>query len=257
MQWYHETKKEWLDARRNCLTATDVKDLLPVTKTGRKRVVDDESYIKVLARKLAPVSDDDVKSNGAAARGHVLEQFAISMFNANVEGANLQHWDDVVVTREPHEPYRLAFSPDALDARQPEGEYTVDATPEMTHLGEVKSYYPERHLLCGYTAKENLEERWQVAVAMAVADSIEKATIIFYNPSMEPKMYVVEYSREDLKDEIETVIQVEKDWLEFVDQFEKKQCNKSFDVGLDEKEIVDVIVEVEELNPDGHKSVVL
>ena len=43
-KWFHKCSLDWLRARQNYLTATDVKELLPVTKTGRKRTITDENY---------------------------------------------------------------------------------------------------------------------------------------------------------------------------------------------------------------------
>ena len=258
MQWFHRSSSEWLDARRNCLTATDIKEILPVTKTGRKRTVDTENYLKILAKKLAPVSEDDCFSTGAAARGHVLEPWAIETFNNNSIDLKFFHWDDVIVTRENHEPLRLAFSPDAINIKQEKSMGVItEVSPEMKHLAEVKSYYPERHLVCGYTDKMELEERWQVATAMTVCETIEDATIIFYNPSMDSKMFTVTYTREDLEEEMKLIVEAEKNWLDFVENFYGTPANGLITEGIDESDIIASIIELEDLNPEGFKSVVL
>ena len=64
MKWEHTCDIDWMRARRACLTATDIKELLPVSKTGRPRKVTDENYIKVYARKLEEYNTDDCKSVG-------------------------------------------------------------------------------------------------------------------------------------------------------------------------------------------------
>ena len=219
MKWEHKCSLEWMTARQNCLTASDVKELLPYTATGRPRKIGNEQYIKVLARKKAQLSDDDTLSLGAAARGHILEPEAIKFYNEERDPAvypMLYHWDDLVVSR--YKRYELGFSPDAMDIRPPFalGPRINFDNIEPHTIGEIKCYSPERHLLCGTTTPMKLEERWQVAVAMAVCPSVEYGILLFYNPSMEKQMFCVSYSRYDLKDEIEKVREVEeawKDWL--------------------------------------------
>ena len=263
-KWFHKVDLDWLKARQKCLTATDVMDLIPFTKTGRKRTITDEHYMKVLARKLANLTEDDCVSTGAAARGHILEPYAIDRYNEEDFGGNefLWHWDDLIVTRSVHQPFALSFSPDAmsLDPNSPlllkdsvyQGiGFDVDA------IGEVKCYSPERHMLCGYTEKEDLEERWQVATAMAVLDSIKTAYLLFYNPSMQNQLYIVDYDRSDLYDEIDTILQVEKDWLSWVGNFGKHNYHYLVKgKASEEQSIIDAIIKAEELNPEGERSVV-
>ena len=222
-KWKHKTDLGWMMARQECLTATDIKDLLPVTKTGRKRTVTDDAYIGVLAHKLCVLTEDDCMSYGLAARGHILEPYAVDLYNTLAMGKEdkLHHWDDATIVRKPFIKYSLGFSPDALDIPQPPnvGGYLL-SIDNVKHIGEVKSYSSSKHLVCANTPKDDLEERWQVATAMAVCPSIEQADLLFYNPSM-PKdmMYVVEYSRSDLVDEIDTVLEVEDNWLTFLDNY--------------------------------------
>jgi hypothetical protein len=250
-------------ARQSCLTATDVKDLLPITKTGRKRTVTDDVYIGVLAKKLQVLTNEDCESTGAAARGHILEPYAIKMYNEETSfppGSSkfLYHWDDIVVTRQSFKKFSLGFSPDALDAEPPKGRNMLAANG-FECVGEVKSYYPTKHLVCANTPADQLEERWQIAVAMAVCETIEEGRLLFYNPSMPNDMlYVVEYNRADLADEIDIVLDVEDKWLTFVDNYNMSggPVNDVYVDGLYEQEIIRDIMRREELNPEGEKSVI-
>lgn len=262
MKWMHKCNLGWIKARQSCLTASDIIELIPVTKTGRKRTITDETYLKVYARKLVTLTEDDCVSTGAAARGHVLEPYAINLYN-NVYATDttLHHWDDVVVTRRPHEHLGLAFSPDAMDVPIPElnlGIPFVSANDDMKIIGEVKCYDPKHHMICGYTNKADLEERWQVATAMAVSNSIEQANIIFYNPSMDNQMYIAEYNRDDLAKEIEMILDVEQNWLSWLKDFDK--LDKHYLIkgtGWAEQDIIRDIIKKEELNPEGERSVIL
>ena len=124
-------------------------------------------------------------------------------------------------------------------------------------IGEVKSYSPERHMIAGYTPKDELEERWQIATAMAVCESIEEAYLLFYNPSMRNQLYIVDYDRADLADEIETVLEVEKKWLAWIANLGKLDKHYLVTGRVDEEEdIIRGIMKREELNPEGEKSVI-
>ena len=256
MKWFHECDIEWMKARRGFLTATDIKELLPITKTGRKRVVDNESYFKILARKKANITQDDCISTGAAARGHILEPYAIKFFNEHYGSSTpLIHWDDVIIGRRP-DYLSLAFSPDAMDIPMVDNERPVSFTTKMKIIGEVKSYSNEKHFICGNTPKEYLEERWQIATAMAVAENIEQAYLIFFNPSVKPEMFFVQYDRDDLKEEIKIVLRIEQDFSDWYLSSRSVPIN-NYIVGNDthEIEIINKIMKDEEFNPENKRSV--
>jgi len=257
VKWNHKCDLGWLKARQACLTATDIKELLPVTKTGRARTVNDESYYKVLARKKVLLTEDDCISTGAMARGHILEPYAIDMFNERYAKKQLlNHWDDMVVVRKDHLllDLGLGFSPDALDIQIPTRSNTVSSNTvygaEPKVLGEVKSYSAERHFICGHTAKEKLEERWQIAAAMAVCPSIEDAYLIFFNPSMtRNQMFVVWYGRGNLTDEIQICLDIEKNMRKFINDAHATTSVSVESLDITEQSIINSIMEKESMNP--------
>lgn len=266
-KWFHKCNFGWLETRQKYLTATDVKELLPFTKTGRKRTIADEHYLKVFAGKLVNLTEDDCISTGAAARGHILEPYAIDRYNEEDFGSNtwLYHWDDVLVTKHNPDPFSLAFSPDAMSFSMP---HDINGNVDLTiaglddwdmdiTVGEVKSYSPERHMIAGYTPKDELEERWQIATAMAVCESISEAYLLFYNPSMRNQLYIVDYDRDDLVNEIEAVLEVEKSWLAWIANLGKLDKHYLASGRIDEEEsIIRAIMKREELNPEREKSVI-
>lgn len=211
MKWEHKCSLDWLKERQGYITASDIKRLLPVTATGRPRKVTDQDRLKVYASKLVDLTEDDCWSFGAAARGHCLEKYAIDELNMNLYDEAFCWWDDVVI----HKPGReLAFSPDAMDV--PMGESFENATA----IAEVKSYSPEKHLSLMYAPKETLEERWQIASAMALCENIDHAYLVLYNPSMASRcLAAICYERNDLEKEIETVRLIERDWAAFKMRF--------------------------------------
>lgn len=257
-KWFHACNKDWLCARQRFLTATDIKDLLPITKTGRKRTVSDDNYWKVMARKLVNITSDDCVSTGAAARGHILEPYAIDEFNfAEICPQKLHHWDDVIVARPRYQLFDLAFSPDATNVLSSCDDDRVTTITDINIISEVKSYYPEHHLICGHTPKEELEERWQIATAMAVCDGINEAYLLFYNPSMKDQLYIVNYDRADLSDEIEMILEIESDWIAWVNKLNKIDKHHTITGDPEEEQaIIRAIMKREELNPTSEKSII-
>lgn len=216
MEWKHNCSLAWMQERQKFLTASDVKALLPYTATGRAKRITEEDYLKVYAKKAVQLTEADCISKGAAARGHILEPFAIEEYNANRELSmpGLIHWDDIVIAKGPQN--HLAYSPDALDV-------SISGGKKPTLLGEVKCYSPERHLSVAKMDKMKCEERWQVATAMAVSPTIRAARLILFNPDMKSKtsrLFVKTWDRYELMDEIEKIEEVEKGWLDFIDEID-------------------------------------
>lgn len=208
MKWYHEVDREWLAARKNYVTASDIRKLLPVTAGGRARTaaVVDEAYMKVWAEKQCAITDEDVCSTGAAARGHLLERFAIIEFNKLGLASPIFHWDDTLV----YSTDGVSCSPDGLNIIQPEGCPKVLKTVfGATEMVEVKSYGSTAHYICGaFTSKEKLEERWQVATAFYTMPSLVYGWILFYNPSAANPLFHVGYSRKELAEEMEMIAKI-------------------------------------------------
>ena len=214
MKWEHKCDIDWLRSRQRYLTASDIKSLLPVTKTGRKREVTDLDYLKVMASKMVVLNEEDCMSYGAAARGHILEPYAIDALNTILkemqgpEAEQFYWWDDKLVSIHGR---AIAFSPDAMDIPM------MDTPAREPHaIAEVKSYDAAHHLAVAYTPKEQIEERWQIACAMALHDSIDHAYLVLFNPKMKyRKTFVIRFDRDELKREIDMILQVEKNWKEF------------------------------------------
>lgn len=226
MDWRHEVNEEWALARKGCLTASDIVSLIPAFKTLKKK---DPTFDRVLSPQFAGkigekcFAEVDVKSYGPAARGHVMEPYAVEEFNNLGIATNIRamyHWDDVVIqkTNSP-----LAFSPDAMCLPQEsKGEvhlmyrdkdkllYTQGGkcvAPMAGAILEIKSYGAKHHAQCCVSGKKELDERWQIATAMAVCDNVREAYLMFYNPGKQlskavPQICVKKYTRGDLVNEV-------------------------------------------------------
>lgn len=212
MDWKHKCDLTWLRARQEYLTASEIRALVPVTKTGRPRKVTELDYMRVYANKCVNLTEEDCWSYGAAARGHLLEPYAIDELNMALDDDGVMDhfywWDDKLVSVGTR---KIAFSPDAMDVSM--GEDVEDASC----IAEVKCYGAERHMVTAYTKKDQIEERWQIATAMALLDNISHAYLVLFNPSLDfESLYYIKFERFELSDEIDMIRDVEKEWTKFI-----------------------------------------
>jgi hypothetical protein len=175
--------------------------------------VTDEDRLKVLASKLVTLTEDDCMSYGAAARGHILEPYAVKALNDILGYEKFYHWDDIVVTNTTDT--ILGFSPDAADVPMT-GLFT-----DATAIAEIKSYSDEKHVCRCHTPKMECEERWQIAHAMATRSHLIEAYLVFFNPRIRDNRYVTpvtafQYSRSELGLEISTIKKIVDDWKDFI-----------------------------------------
>lgn len=257
MKWEHKCSLDWLRKRQGYLTASDIKSLLPVTKTGRKREVGDLEYLKVMASKMVVLNEEDCMSYGAMARGHILEPYAIDALNkmlVEMQGEKDHEmffwWDDKLVTQ----PNRcIAFSPDAMDV-------PMSDNPEApSAIAEVKSYDAAHHLMVAYTPKDQIEERWQIATAMALCPQIDHAYLVLFNPKMKyRKTFVIRFDRSELEDEIAMILEVERNWQEFREAGALSKHSPNGAVfshhGGSEDSIIAEVEQRQRLNPTGANS---
>lgn len=221
--WKHDVSESWLLARRPYLTASDIKNLLADykrIKAGKIQLMQAQQFAKVFGSKQ--MREVDTSSFGAMARGHVMEPFAIDDYNA-WRHKDFKWWDDKIIVKG-----SLGFSPDALDIQPLPGvrmvvdggelKYKGGSAPGPTMLLEIKSYEAGAHYQRKIAIAEHvpIDERWQVACGMVVCPTIAVGTVCFYAPQCED-MFDVEYTRDDLEDEIDTILEIAKMWKAFSD----------------------------------------
>lgn len=213
LDWRHEVDPRWLVARKRLLTASQIESIIPYTSTGRKRSESsiNDAVIKIFADMM---SDElGVVSTGAAARGHIMEPWAVRQIFAN-------HWDDVIIS---NNKLGLGWSPDgSVDMPQPHeepsGPFDIDCNSvHMEHGVEVKCYSPQRHYEVMLQDPKDRKEKWQIATAFATVPTLKKMTLVLCNPNTQDKFYTHEYLREDLDEEIAEVESVAEDfWKRFL-----------------------------------------
>lgn len=247
MKWEHKCSLEWLQARQGFLTASEIKQLIPLTPAGKKKEITNVDRAKILIKKMKMLTEDDCMSYGAAARGHILEPYAIKQYNDTYH-INMHHWDDCLIY---NKAFDVAYSPDALDIPQLTEDVNIwNGDIEPTKLVEVKSYGEESHIKCILADPMKLEERWQVATAMCISPSIDEAVIVFYNPSLSSSsMGIAEYDRGDLADEMAIINVVCKDWHEYLKSSEADYIKMSAIPLMDEEKIYAEYEAKQRLNP--------
>lgn len=228
MKWYHRVNQDWYKARKNFLTASDIKTLWPKTKTGRDRKITEVDYAKIYFEKSQEVRLDDCDSYDWAARGHILEPYAVKEFSRFREDKDkLYHWDDCLIYRDN---CLIAYSPDALNCFQVKEVFGVK---EDTHVivphvvGEVKSYNASKHVETIMTPKDQTEERLQIATAMYTSPSIEEGYLILFNPEVQDaELAWKHWNRAELQKEIDTICKIEQSWKKFIDKVSNMNANQ-------------------------------
>lgn len=203
--WKHDVDPDWLRARRSVLTASDVVSLLPAYKRWKKLGDPDavSPEFSAMWAEKATITEPDTSSVGAAARGHIMEPWAVESWN----GQSVQpyyHWDDCIIVNG-----TIGFSPDAMDIPMPDGNVVHSFwEPEIADtesIMEVKCYSPSNHMKAVCAGKKEHPERMQVAMAFAVLPGLTHARLLWFCPNAPISMYSEEYFRDDLADEIELV----------------------------------------------------
>ena len=211
MDWRYRANPTWLDARKQVLTATDFVELKPSLAKASKAALNGDKLLPMFTSVWMekhgdpPITEDDLWSYGAQARGHILEPHAVDLYGKYTK-QKFKHWDDVVVCND-----TIGFSPDAvlgMDCPEP-GAFPLEDF-NATEILEVKCYGLENHGKMLATASTAMKERFQIAWAMHCCPSIEKGTLLFYNPSAPIPMFTEEFRRQDLEEELQMAEQVER-----------------------------------------------
>lgn len=224
MDWRHEVSTEWLKARRNVITATELVGLkagfTKLTKAQKAGTQVAPAFAALWGQKHS-MMDPDPKSYGAAARGHILEPYAVQDYSI-MNKRKWHHWDDCIICNN-----GVGFSPDAMDIEQVHNDVMFNVSKGImksddgmhaytnmpTSILEIKSYGIENHMKNIVTPKNQLKERYQIAVAMMVIPTLKEGRLIQYCPQLDEwSMFEKVYTREDLEDEIAEMSEILDVW---------------------------------------------
>lgn len=221
MDWQHQVATEWLAERKKVVTATELVALIPEYKRFRKAGGAKPLAFYALWEEKHSDSELDPASYGPAARGHIMEPYAVKDYVTNT-GKEMYHWDDCIICNG-----YLGFSPDAMSIAQvtpdfslqvQQGQmkgarYTYKELPK--EIVEIKSYGIERHTKCVMSdkfSKQLEKERMQMAAAMLVLPELEKVTLLLYCPQAVHSFDLKEFTREELKEDIDLLQEVIDLW---------------------------------------------
>lgn len=261
--WKHDVSEAWLEARKHVLTATDISKLIPELKRMEKKPGElSPGFAAVWAEKHSDMPLD-TGSVGPAARGHIMEPWVVDAYNEHVAaGERFNHWDDCVITND-----LVGFSPDAMSTWQTDTsvvKYTVDprgdklvaykgdkakmlAAPKR--IMEIKCYEPANHMKACITPKMEHKELIQVATAFYVLPKLQEAKLCFCCPGAPIEMHVETYTRDDLKEHVDTITKVVEKYVETA-----MRCNgmsREWSAGFTEKQVYDDYMQ-DLIDQEGH-----
>ena len=246
MDWYHEVSENWLKARKTVITATEIKGLVATYKRMSKK----DKEAGVVSPAFAALWGDksstypiDVSSYGPAARGHIMEPYAIDEFNMANE-VHFHHWDDCIIANG-----LVGFSPDAMDIAQVTEDVKLEVNGKclMNSIGavcglperilEVKSFEPAQHMKAIATPKMKRDQLMQLAVAFHVVPTLKTATLLFFCPAAAIPMYSETYTADDLHEEIEMVDAIAKEYERTKELCEKLASTLDTNIDVTEEKI--------------------
>ena len=100
MDWRHEVSPQWLQARKDVITATELASCISAyNRANEKQKAGDvlfPAFAQLWAEKQS-IKEPDAWSKGPAARGHIAEPYAIDDWNENYPDEYFYHWDDTII----------------------------------------------------------------------------------------------------------------------------------------------------------------
>ena len=189
------SEDEWLEGRMGKVTGTRLKDL--VSKRGGKK----KGFYEIIAEKVAiPANGENVMD-----RGHRLETDAIERFEK--ETGKEVNTDLVIWSREDNED--IAISPDGY----------VDGK-KITEACEVKCLNSASHIETYLTKEIPDEYTYQRLQYFIVNDDLKILYFIFYDPRMPKDFFYFTIRREQIQDEINMYLALERETLEEIKRIE-------------------------------------
>jgi len=209
-RWYHEVSADWLKARQGCLTATDIASLVPEYKRYLKQKDPDAippGFAALWCQKHSNGFLDTSSPSSAAARGHIMEPYAVEEWN-KWTGGYMYHWDDCIIINGSN---GIGFSPDAANypcpCRVKMGSVS-DECRAINSILEVKCYEPAAHMKAFVESTDAHKERMQAAVPFAVLPQLAAATVLWYCPGAPVPMFSCTYSAAGLAEEIKMAFEI-------------------------------------------------
>lgn len=248
-RWYHEVSAEWLKARQAVLTATDVAGLLPEYKRYLKAGSPDVPTPGFSALWCRKHSDTylDTGSAEAAARGHIMEPYAIDSWNQQAV-PTFYHWDDCIICKD-----IFGFSPDGMVVPQLTNDVSFNVTSDgkfmvaasqmhydtPSEVMEIKCYDPAQHMKAIVEDRMEHKELMQIAMSFVVLQNLEAVRLVWFCPGTPISMFTEKYTRDDLHDQIKWILEIGEVYLKCDRYWQKKISDEpaSLEAKVTEEEI--------------------
>lgn len=189
------TTEEWLEARRGKITGTRLKDLILKRSTKPKI-----GFYELIAERVAiPANEENVMD-----RGHRLEEFALDRFA--LETGKKVNKELVMICRDDDE--NIAYSPDGF----------IGKTEDV----EVKCLSSARHIEAFLTQEIPGEYVEQIIQGFIVNDKLKTRYLVFYDPRMPKDFFYLTIKREDMQEQIDEYLELERQVLRQVAEIEKQ-----------------------------------
>jgi len=202
-QQLFDNREDWLDARLGRITGTRLGNLWSSRDKKYKK-----GFYELIAERVAiPASEEN-----AMDRGIRLEEIAIARFME--ETKKKVNTDLVIWSRD--EESDIAISPDGFIEKK------VKGVKKAVEAVECKCLNSASHIEAYLTKKIPSEYEAQVLQYFIVNDDLKKLYFIFFDPRMPIDFFYVERTREDLQEEIDTYLAIERQVLAEVAEIEKQ-----------------------------------
>lgn len=191
----YNSEEEWLEARRGKITGTRAGSLM-----GKRDGKPKKGYYELIAERVA------LPPNGEFAmdRGKRLEDEAVERFAK--ETKKKVNTDLVIWHRDEDE--NIAISPDGSIGK--------------TEAVECKCLNSASHIEAWLTKQVPDEYETQVIQYFVVNDKLKKLYFLFYDPRMPIDFFFLEVKREDMQEQVDYYLELERRVLKEVEEIEAK-----------------------------------
>jgi len=207
---FTKNSQEWLQARQTLITGTKNKDLIVKRGTGKKK-----GFYQLIADRLTIpqtyIHDGYEMPEDPRMRGHRLEGEAIAKFRELMP--NLIIKDDCTLCVSDENP-NLGYSPDALiyEDTQPIGTVEVKCLDGANHIEAL-------------ITKDYSDFEWQLIQSFIVNPKQEYAYLVYYNPDIKRPLHYIFITRDDVKEKITQLQEIQALTLTEVEDLTNKILN--------------------------------
>lgn len=216
MKILHFTKNspEWLQAREGLITGTKNKDLIVKRGTAKKK-----GFYQLIADRLTVPKENSMRGYATDItephlRGQALESEAVVKFKVMMPNLIINDECTLCVSEEND---KLGYSPDGLIYAT-----STDTTPIGTL--EIKCLDGANHIEALIT-KDYSDYEWQLIQGFIVNPKQQFAYLVFYNPDLKRPLHYIYITRDEVKEKITQLQEIQALTLTEVEEWANKIIN--------------------------------